>query len=84
LGENVRGKMCVLWAWKYNNWAQEDVNTLYILLNNNKVSVTNQCAHFLVVIFFPLMNLVEVDVLLTAPPPVPPTLLRDENDVKAS
>lgn len=41
-------------------------------------------AHFLVVIFFPLMNLVEVDVLLTAPPLGPLILLRDENDVKAS
>jgi hypothetical protein len=30
------------------------------------------------------MNLVEVDVLLTAPPPDPLILLRDENDVKAS
>jgi hypothetical protein len=30
------------------------------------------------------MNLVEVDVLLTAPPLGPLKLLRDENDVKAS
>jgi len=30
------------------------------------------------------MNLVEVDVLLTAPPPGPVKLLRDEKDVKAS
>jgi len=30
------------------------------------------------------MNLVEVDVLLTAPPPDPLILLRDEKDVKAS
>jgi hypothetical protein len=29
------------------------------------------------------MNLVEVDVLLTAPPPDPPKLSRDEKDVKA-
>jgi len=50
----------------------------------SKVFVTNQCAHFLVVIFLPLMNLVEVDVLLTAPPPDPLILLRDEKDVKES
>jgi hypothetical protein len=42
------------------------------------------CTYFFVVIFFPLMNLVEVDVLLTAPPLGPLKLLRDENDVKAS
>jgi hypothetical protein len=78
------GYHCHLWANCITIiWASTDCHGSFTVLHIlSTFSLTESCTHFLVVIFFPLMNLVEVDVLLTAPPLGPLKLLRDEKDVK--